>query len=146
MASAGAASRGNAASMSVDDIVNGSFGKVFINGIWQTNINHLDAAVEPNKKELILAGEDWTSHKCLSKKGSGTMSGFKTTSAMIALGFKRFEIITKVDDPESRGCERIRLLNCMVDKVSLANWTAGEEVTEEIPFTFKGYEPLDIIT
>ena len=35
--------------------------------------------------------------------------------------------------------------NCMVDKIQLANWTAGEEVTEETPFTFESYELLDPI-
>ncbi len=127
-------------------VILGSFGQIFADGQWQTNLNHLEASVENQKKELNLSGDDWVRHKKGPNKGTGTMSGFKVTSSMIQRGFGKFEVITKLDDPEAFGVERIRLQNVMVDKLQLANWTAGEEVTEEIPFTFEGYELLDPIT
>lgn len=74
------------------------------------------------------------------------MSGYKVTSDMIQRGFQKFNIIQKLDDPEAYGFERIELKNCMVDRIQLANWTAGEEVVEETPFTFEGYDLLDPIT
>lgn len=74
------------------------------------------------------------------------MSGYKVTSDMIARGFTKFDIISKLDDPESYGHERVRLIRCMPDKIQLANWTAGEEVQEETSFTFEGYELLDPIS
>lgn len=123
----------------------GTYGKVFIEGRWQTNVNHLDASVENQKKELNLSGDPWVRHKKGPLKGTGTMSGFKVTSVMIQRGFDRFEIISKLDDPEAYGYERIRYMNCMADSLQLANYTAGEEVTEEVPFTFEGYELLDPI-
>ncbi|HOV80757.1 MAG TPA: phage tail tube protein [Bacillota bacterium] len=123
----------------------GTYGQVFIDGIWQTNINHLEANVEIQKRELNLSGDPWVRHKKGPMKGTGTMSGFKVTSEMIQRGFSKFEIVSKLADPEAYGCERIRLMNVMPDRLQLANWTAGEEVTEEIPFTFEGYEPLDPI-
>lgn len=127
-------------------IINGSFGYAYIDGEWQTNVNHCEAKVDGNKKELNLCGTDWTTHKLLSKKGTGIMSGFKVTSKMVEQGFKRFELITKLDDPEAFGYERIRYMNCMADSISLSNYTAGEEVAEETPFTFEDYELLDKIT
>jgi hypothetical protein len=123
----------------------GTYGQVFIDGVWQTNINKLEASVEVEKRELKLAGMEWTVHKLGTKKGTGTMSGYKITSDMINRGFTKFHIINKLADPESYGFERIRLLNCVPDKLQLANWTAGEEVLEETPFTFEGYELLDPI-
>jgi hypothetical protein len=126
-------------------ICNGSYGYAYINGEWQTNINHLDASVENQKRELNLSGSDWVKHKKGPRKGTGTMSGFKVTSEMILRGFSRFEIISKIADPEAYGHERVRLQNVMVDRIQLANWTAGEEITEETPFTFEGYELLDPI-
>ena len=123
----------------------GTYGQVFIDGVWQTNINKLEASVEVEKRELKLSGKEWTTHKLGAKKGTGTMSGYKVTSDMINRGFTRFEIINKLDDPEAYGFERIRLISCVVDKIQLANWTAGEEVAEETAFTFEGYELLDPI-
>ncbi|MBB6730053.1 phage tail tube protein [Cohnella zeiphila] len=124
----------------------GTYGQVFIDGVWQTNINHLEASVEVEKRELKLAGSEWTVHKLGAKKGTGTMSGYKVTSDMIRRGFAKFDVINKLDDPEAYGFERIRLVGCVADKLQLANWTAGEEVAEETAFTFEGYELLDPIS
>ncbi|MBB6673019.1 phage tail tube protein [Cohnella nanjingensis] len=123
----------------------GTFGQAFIGGVWQTNINHLEANVEVEKRELKLSGMTWSAFKMGIKKGTGTMSGYKISSAMIEQGFKKFNIISRLDDPEAYGFERIELENCMVDKVQLANWTAGEEVTDETQFTFEGFTLHDKI-
>lgn len=123
----------------------GTYGQVFIDGIWQTNLNHMEANVEIQKRELNLSGDPWVRHKKGPMKGTGTMSGFKVTSEMLQRGFGKFELVSKLDDPEAYGHERVRLMNVMPDRLQLANWTAGEEVAEEVPFTFEGYELLDPI-
>lgn len=123
----------------------GNYGQAFIDGIWQTNVNHMEASVEIQKKELNLSGDLWVRHKKGPMKGTGTMSGFKVTSEMLQRGFTKFEIVSKLADPEAYGYERIRVMNVMPDRLQLANWTAGEEVTEEVPYTFEGYELLDPI-
>lgn len=133
--------------MSLDEsrVINGTYGQAFIDGEWQTNINKCTAEVEMSKKELNLSGDIWTRHKKGSLKGTLTLSGFHVTSKMIQNGFTKFEVISKLDDPESYGCERIRYKNVMPDKIQLANWEAGNEVTEEVPCTFSEYELLDPI-
>ncbi|MEW6540569.1 MAG: phage tail tube protein [Bacillota bacterium] len=125
--------------------IQGHYGKLFKDGRWLTNVNHLEAKAAMEKTELKLPGSAWVRHKKGILKGTGTMSGFKVTSEMIAHGFGRFEIISKLEDPEAFGHERIRLKNCMADEIVLANWTAGEVVEESTPFTFEGYELLDPI-
>lgn len=126
-------------------VILGTFGQIFLDGTWQSNLNHLEANVEVDKRELNLVGTEWVTFKMGRKRGSGTMSGYKVTSDMILRGFQKFSIIHKLDDPEAYGFERIQLNNCMVDRIQLANWTAGEEVAEETPFTFESYELLDPI-
>lgn len=123
----------------------GTYGKMFIDGVWQTNVNHVEAYVDNQKREMNISGDPWVRHKKGPLKGTGTMSGFKVTSDMISRGFDKFEIVSNLEDPEAYGVERMRLQNVMVDRLVLANWTAGEEVREEIPFTFEGFEPLDPI-
>jgi len=126
-------------------VIYGSFGKCYIDGVWQTNVNRLELRVQLNKIELNLSGDDWVRHKRGSKKGTGTISGFKVTSDMLQRGFSKMSIISKLEDPEAYGFERIRVDNVMPDELILANWQAGQEVTEEIPITFEGYELLDPI-
>ncbi|WP_010295878.1 phage tail tube protein [Clostridium senegalense] len=125
--------------------IHGSKGKVLIDGVWQTNLTETTAEVELDKKELNLVGDEWTRYKQGNKKGTGSMNGYKVTSDMIKRGFKRFEIISCLEDPEAYGYERIRLKNCMADKLQLINLKANELVEEETPFTFEGYEFLDEI-
>lgn len=125
--------------------IHGSNGKILIDGEWQTNLTECTADVELDKKELNLLGDDWTRYKKGNKKGTGSMSGYKISSAMIEREFGRFEIITALEDPEAYGFERIRIKNCMADKLQLVNLKANELVEEETPFTFEGYELLDKI-
>ncbi|TNJ65166.1 phage portal protein [Paenibacillus hemerocallicola] len=125
--------------MDASRVFMGTYGKIFIGGIWQSNFNHLEASVEIQKRELNLAGDPWVRHKKGPMKGTGTISGFKVTSDMIARGFDKFELISKLEDPEAYGYETITLKNVMLDKLQLANWTAGEEVKEEVSFTFEEY-------
>jgi hypothetical protein len=127
-------------------VILGTYGEVYHEGKHMANINHLEASVDPQKRELKLSGSLWTAHKVGGLKGTGTMSGFKVTSDAIVRGFEKIEIVSKLADPEAYGHERVRIMGVMPDKLTLANWTAGEECPEEIPFTFEGYELLDPIT
>ncbi len=135
-------------------VISGTFGSVWMDGRWLTNFNHLEANVEVQKAELKLAGDRWTRRKVTGLNGTGTISGFKVTSELIQLmapvadnarGAVKTELITKLADPEAYGFERIRLKNVMFDRIQLANWTAGETVAEEWPFTFEEFELLDPI-
>jgi hypothetical protein len=126
--------------------IHGSKGKILLNGEWQTNLTSCEADVEMDKKEVNVLGDDWTRYKRGTKKGTGTMTGYKVTSQMIQRGFEKFEIISALEDPEAYGYERIRLMNCMADKLKLINMKANELVEEETPFTYEGYELLDPIT
>ncbi|RDY70323.1 phage portal protein [Halobacillus trueperi] len=140
--------------LDAERVVNGSFGELWENGEWQDNINSTTANVEISKNALNLSGRRWQSHKVVSLNGTGTASGYKVTSKMVqqnrwAEGERgvpvKTELISKLDDPEAFGHERIRLKNVKWDQITLANWTAGQEVEEETPFTFEGFELLDPI-
>jgi len=134
--------------------INGSYGEVWHEGKWRMNFNHLEANVEVQKNELKLSGTRWIGTKVTGLKGSGTISGYKVNSDLIDLigqikddkqGEYKTEIISKLADPEAYGHERIRLKNVSFDRIHLANWTSGEPVPEELPFTFVDYELLDPI-
>jgi hypothetical protein len=135
--------------------INGSYGECLHEGRWLTNIYKMSAEVELSKEEIKIAGSRWTGTKVTSIKGTGSISGYKITSDLITAvgaitddskGEYRTELISKLDDPESFGHERIRLKNVSFDKIPLVGWETGSIVEEEWAFTFVGYELLDPIS
>lgn len=136
-------------------VINGSYGEAWHEGKWLTNINKMSAEIEIEKEDIKRSGTRWKGKKVTGISGSGSISGYKVTSELIqkvsAVTNDRkteykTELISKLDDPEAYGYERIRLKNVSFDKIPLVGWEVGAIVEEEWPFTFEGYELLDPIT
>lgn len=134
--------------------INGSFGEVWQDGVWLTNIQSAEATVDINKEDIKRSGTRWLGQKVTTLKGSGTMTGYKVTSDFISLigsvasdSGKPYvtSIILKLDDPEAYGAERVTLKGVQFDKIPLGKFEVGALVEEELPFTFSGYELLDKI-
>lgn len=136
-------------------VINGSFGEVWEDGKWLTNVQSAEATVEINKEEVLRSGTRWTGFKVTTLKGSGTIKGYKVTSdfikAISSVASDRgkpyvTELILKLDDPESFGAERVRLKSVQFDQIPLGMFEVGSLVEEELPFTFTGFDLLDVIT
>ena len=134
--------------------INGSFGTVWHEGEWQTNVQSAEALVEIGKQEMNLSGTRWVGHKVMSLTGTGNIKGYKLTSKFIkTIGSvakdtgKPYvtELIYKLADPEAFGAERIRLKGVQFDRIPLSSFEVNSLVEEELPFTFSGYELLDEI-
>ncbi|MFS1511090.1 phage tail tube protein [Chengkuizengella sp. SCS-71B] len=135
--------------------INGTFGEVWHDGEWLTNIKSAEATVELNKEEIQRAGTRWVAHKVTGLSGSGTMTGYKVTTEFIEnigkiaddrSGVFVTELILALKDPESFGAYRVRLKGVQFDNIPLINYEVGAIVEEELPFTFTGYELLDTIS
>ncbi|QVY62989.1 phage tail tube protein [Cytobacillus gottheilii] len=134
--------------------LNGSFGKMFDeSGTWLTNVTQAEANVEIGKEEIRRAGTRWIGHKTVSLTGSGSMTGYKITSAFVkriaqvaddTQGAFITELVMKLDDPENHeGKQWIRLKGVQFDSIPLLSYEHGSIVEEETPFTFSGFEYLD---
>lgn len=133
--------------------LNGSFGKMFHDGEWLTNVTSAEATVEINKEEINRAGTRWVAHKVTTLTGSGSMSGYKITSDLVKKiaqiaddrqGTFVTELIMKIDDPESNeGKSRVRLKGVQFDSIPLLSYETGSIVEEETAFTFTGFEYID---
>lgn len=126
-------------------VCSGTFGKIYRDGKWDNNVNECTAEVEVDMKPIVTCGSEWEDNKAGAKKGTGTIKGYKVTSEMIEQGFKPFELLAELDDPEAYGAERIRLKNCKATKISLVNFKAGDICEIETPFVFSGYDLVDKI-
>ncbi|GIO53887.1 MULTISPECIES: phage tail tube protein [Paenibacillus] len=136
-------------------VINGTYGYVYHDGTWLTNIKSAEANVEITKEEIKRAGTRWTAHKVTGLSGTGTISGYKVTSEFVerigkiaddSQGTFITELILKLEDPESYGAYRVRLKGVTFDKIPLMHFEVGAIVEEELPFNFTGYELLDKIT
>lgn len=132
--------------------INGSYGEVWHDGQWLTNVTSAEATVDIEKEEVKRAGTRWTGHKVVGLKGSGTISGYKVTSALVEkvgqVANDRnpalvTELIIKLDDPEAWGAYRVRLKGVQFDQIDLVRYEVGSLVEEEWPFTFEGFDLLD---
>ncbi|WP_127529238.1 phage tail tube protein [Paenibacillus kobensis] len=133
-------------------VINGTYGYVYHDSKWLTNIKSAEATVEIAKEEIKRAGSRWTAHKVTGLSGSGTITGYKVTSEFVErigqiakddAGTFTTELILKLEDPESFGAYRIRLKGVTFDKIPLMNFEVGSIVEEELPFTFTGYDLMD---
>lgn len=126
-------------------VCSGTYGRVFKDGKEYQQVSECNADVEIDMKEITTVGSEWVGYKPGTKKGSGTLKGWKVTSEIIQQGFNGFELLTELKDPEAYGCERIRLKNCRFTKLNLVNFKPGEVIEEEMPFVYTGFELVDPI-
>lgn len=142
--------------MALDEskVINGSYGECHHEGRWLMNVFKMSADVEPEYADVKKSGSRWVGQKATAVKGTGSITGYKITSQLIAgatqimddrKGEYATELISKLDDPESYGYERVRLKNVKFTKIPVAGWEVGSLIEEEWPFSFCGVEYLDKI-
>ncbi len=133
--------------------INGNFGEVMLDGELVREATALQAKVQINFKDVPMCGTSGKKQKSAGWSGTGSVTMTKINSRMaqkIADAIKEgctpeFVIISKLDDPDAIGAERVVLKGVTFTELTLADWKAETigEVTQ--PFTFYDYEFLDLI-
>ena len=141
--------------MSVDAkrICAGTFGEVWVDDELFGECYKAQAKIEFNKEEVKQCGVWASDHKILGYKGTGSLTLYKVNTRMtgkIADLIKekkdtRWTVISKLDDPDAFGAERVALYNVSFDDLTLFDWEAQKLSETEHPFTFTDYEYLDKI-
>lgn len=133
--------------------INGTFGSLWLNDYYLAEVTGLEAKVSIEKTEVNQTGTLAKGYKVTGTDCKGTIKLNKVTSFFINLLSENTrkgktttcEIITKLQDPDSDGAERIKLVGCTFDELTLANWEAKKLGEESIPFTFTDWMVLDSI-
>jgi hypothetical protein len=131
----------------------GTLGEVWLDGDYVSECYGLQAKVSFNKEDVNICGQMAVDKKVTSISCTGSLRLHKVNSRMaLAIGNKikkgedvRFTIISKLDDPDAYGAERIVLRNVSFDDLTLADWEVAKNGTVEAPFTFTDYELLDSV-
>lgn len=145
--------------------IDGNFGEIFYNGIYQGDITDISGTVVIAKQEIPVAGTD----RVVLRRGrvarDGTMTILKIDSRFEALilgyagmtpqerrerrgagipVFHAVQLIIKLADPDSWGTEEIQLLGVKMWQTSLG-FAANSMVTDAIPITWNNERILNAI-
>lgn len=140
-------------SIKTNQIIRGTYGRVWIDGELFANVKSFEAKLTLNYEEVDLSNDLGKHQRYMGFTGEGTMTLHKVNSkifAKLAKAIKSGEmpeisIVGKLEDPTALGAERVSFTEVTIDEVmalKFENATIGEE---EVPFKFADYEPLDLI-
>jgi hypothetical protein len=136
-----------------EQVINGSWGEVWIDGDYVAEVTGLTATLEIEYEDVNRPRKLGTAKKMMGYSGTGSVKLNKVTSRFIKLLSDNLkngrqtsvDIISKLDDPDAVGAERIVIKNATFENLSLANWEAKTKGEEEVNFSFDDWEPLDLI-
>lgn len=134
-------------------VINGTWGEVWIDSDYIQEVTACQAKVVPKTESVSQCRQLIDGTKITGLECTGTLKSNKISSRFIKLlsdNLKKgiqteFTIITKLEDPSSLGCERVKLTGCTFTELTLADWELKKNLEESMPFTFTDWEPLDVI-
>lgn len=136
-----------------EQVVNGSFGEAWLENEYIAEILALKAELTIEYEDIKRPRKLGSGKKMMGMEGKGSLKMHKVTSRFIKLLSNKLKegkqvsvtIISKLDDPDSIGAERVVIKNATFENLTLANWEAKTKGEEEINFSFDDWELLDII-
>ena len=136
-----------------EHVINGSYGEAWLDGDYLAEIKGLEAKIAIEYEDIDRPRKLGKGKKMIGYEGTGSLKLHKVTSRFIKLlsdNLKQgkqtsFTVISKLDDPDALGAERIMIKNVTLEELTLANWEAKTTGEEEIPFSFDDWEPMDLI-
>lgn len=134
-------------------IISGTWGELWLDGDYVSECYGFQAKMAFNREKVQQCRKMIPGQKLMSIDCTGSVKLYKVSSRMakaVAMKVKegkdpRFTIISKLDDPDAYGAERISVSGVAFDDTTLADWEVGNIGKTECPFTFEDYEFLDLI-
>lgn len=139
--------------MNEKDVINGTYGELWLDGEKVSECIALQAKVTMTKVPINFCGDLFTHNKVVGLEGKGTMKLHKSSSRMILkisanmMAGKQTvcTIVSALADPDSVGAERVAIYEVSFDELTIADWENTKNGEEDVPFTFAGWEFLDTI-
>ena len=131
-------------------VMSGTFGELWWDGELIAECYKFTAKYTQSKEAVNLARELIEDSKVMSTKGTGSMgiykvySRFKEYADQVQAGKDpRGTFVSKLDDPDAYGAERVALYNVSLDEVPLVNWERKTIQKDEVPFTFTRHKYME---
>lgn len=136
-----------------EQVINGTWGEVWLDSDYISEVIGLEAKVTPKTETISQTRQLVDGTKITGLECKGTLKMNKISSRFIKMlsnnlrqGVQtEFTIISKLEDPSSLGCERVKLIGCVFTEMTLADWEMKKNLEESMEFTFRDWEALDTI-
>ncbi len=136
-----------------EQVINGTWGEVWVNNTYLAEVTGLQATITLTKEDVNMTRRLAKGSKVTGYEGKGTIKLNKVSSFFIKLlndDMKRGKqtpctIISKLSDPDAAGSERIVIKDAVFDVLPLANWEAKKNGEDSLDFTFSDWDILDTI-
>ena len=132
-------------------VMSGTFGELWWDGELIAECDKFTAKYTQNKEEVNLARQLISDTKVMGSKGTGSFRIYKVYSRFRAYADAvqagedvRGTFVSKLDDPDAYGSERVALYNVSLDEVPLVNWERKTIQRDEVPFTFTSHKFLEV--
>ena len=134
--------------------INGTFGAVWVNGEKWMDVESFEAKITINYEDVNMS-EDLATHKKMTGwSGEGSMTVKKVYSRGANLMAKAVKtgqmpdigLVGKLADPDAFGSERIAIKDVTFNEFMLLKFEQKTLGTEELPFNFADYDPIDLIS
>ncbi len=134
-------------------VISGTWGELWVDDEKWADVYGLQAKVSFHKEEVALCRQMMTDKKVTSAEGTGSIrlhkvysrGAVKQAESVLAGRDLRCTLVSKLADPDSYGAERVILKNVSFDDLTLADWEAKALGKVEMPFSFTGFEYVDLI-
>lgn len=133
--------------------INGTFGAVWVNNEKWLDVEEFETKVNIDYEDVNMA-EDLATHKKLNGwSGEGTLTVKKVYSrgaGLLANALKsgalpEVNLVGKLADPDAFGSERVSINEVTFNEFTLMKFEQKTLMTEELPFNFADYKPIDLI-
>lgn len=131
-------------------VMSGTFGELWWDGDLVAECYKFTAKYTHNKETINLPREMVEDSKVMGSKGTGSMglykvySRFREAADAIRDGKDaRLTLVSKLDDPDAYGAERVAIYGVSLDEIPLVNWERKTVQKDEVPFTFTSHKYLE---
>ncbi|MBC8579135.1 phage tail tube protein [Zhenhengia yiwuensis] len=132
-------------------VMNGTFGELWVDGDYMAEVTAFEAKVSLDMTDVNMSRRLAKAQKVTGYSCSGSVTLNKVSSYFIKKLNENMKqgkqtvctIISKLDDPDAIGSERIVIKDAVFSELTLANWSAKSLGEEQLPFSFSEWDILD---
>ncbi len=136
-----------------DNVINGTWGELWLDDTYMAEATAFKLEINAKYTSVTRCGKLVDGQKLTGIEAKGEVKLHKISSFVAKRVSDRlkqgkspsFKIISKLDDPDAFGAERVVAYNCKFDKAILADWEAGKNGEESYSFTCEDWDFLDSI-
>ena len=132
-------------------VMSGTYGELWWDGELIAECDKFSAKYTQSKEVVNLARQTVEDSKVMGSKGTGSFRVYKVYSrfrdyadAVQSGKDVRGTFVSKLDDPDAYGAERVAIYNVSLDEVPLVNWERKTIQKDEVPFTFTSHKFLEV--